>query len=367
MTHVFTPAAMQPVPTATVRTAARIHLGLFALPSAEKEPPGDPAVRPRIHGGLGFMVERPGVAVRVSLAASISSTARDPVPVVDAGAVARCEQVLRRCEERLGFTPRNGLSIEVLESPRAHVGLGSGTQLALATAAACAALARASGLEAVRELDDVAALAELAGRGLRSSVGIHGFAQGGLLLEAGHGSVLPDGDRPRAGARIGPLVARVPLPEAWRFVLAIPGGSGLHGDEERAAFARLSGIPRALTAELARIAVLEVIPAAVERDLDAFASAITRYGRLAGEPYEPVLASHPLARHIADTIAWMESHGARGAAQTSWGPAVITCLPTEEAASALVSRLSLEAGDRSTQILVTAARNRGASVTLGPA
>jgi beta-RFAP synthase len=365
-----------PVATATVRAAGRIHLGLLAIPPGDGVVGSEAAFVRRVYGGLGFMVERPGVAVRVSLwegpAAGGRVEAMPPVEGCRGSAVeaaARCERVARRCEERLGIGSRAHLSVELLERPRSHVGLGSGTQLSLAVAAAAAALARASRLADGDEQDDPAALAELAGRGLRSSIGIHGFTRGGLLLEAGRG--LPTAaERPGAdgaGRRLGPLVSRVGVPEVWRFVIAIPGGHGLHGGEEREAFAGLAGTSGALSAELVRIATLELVPAVIEADHDAFAAAVTRYGLLAGEPYESLMRSHPLGRLVAETTSWLESHGGRGVAQTSWGPAVVACLPCEAEAACLVARLLPEAAARGIEIVTTAACNQPASLRLSPA
>ncbi|NIQ97303.1 MAG: GHMP kinase, partial [Desulfuromonadales bacterium] len=63
-----------------------------------------------------------------------------------------------------------------------HVGLGSGTQLGLAVAAA---MTRLHGLE----LDSSELLRRL-DRGLRSGIGIGAFRMGGVLLDGGIG---PDG------------------------------------------------------------------------------------------------------------------------------------------------------------------------------
>ena len=66
-----------------------------------------------------------------------------------------------------------------------------------------------------------------AGAGVRR-LGMHGFLQGGLLVEAGQSS----------SARLAPLVARAELPENWRVLLVIPADEqGWHGPREIEAFA----------------------------------------------------------------------------------------------------------------------------------
>jgi len=102
----------------------------------------------------------------------------------------------------------------------AHSGLGSGTQLALAVARA---LAELRGLPT-----EVTALARAVGRGRRSAIGTWTFALGGFVLEGG---------RKGEDGAVAPLLARLPLPGAWRCVVVVPRGKpGLTGEEEAAAF-----------------------------------------------------------------------------------------------------------------------------------
>src|SRR3989449_2096963 len=78
---------------------------------------------------------------------------------------------------------------------------------------------------------DVMALAQAMDRGRRSGVGTWTFAYGGFVLEGG---------RTAGTERVAPLFARLPFPDSWRCVVAVPRGKpGLAGDDEAAAFARL--------------------------------------------------------------------------------------------------------------------------------
>src|SRR5438445_13244903 len=75
------------------------------------------------------------------------------------------------------------------------------------------------------------ALAQAVDRGRRSGVGTWTFAYGGFVLEGG---------RTAGTERVAPLLARLPFPDMWRCVVAVPRGKpGLAGDDEAAAFARL--------------------------------------------------------------------------------------------------------------------------------
>src|SRR5205823_11562276 len=113
-----------------------------------------------------------------------------------------------------------------------------------------------------------------------SAIGLHGFEQGGFLVEAGQG----------ADGGLAPLVARVPFPDGWRVVLALPGGEpGLHGLREREAFAHLAGSPATLarTDALCRLVLLGLLPGLLEGDPQAFGEALFDFNSRVGEAFAP--------------------------------------------------------------------------------
>src|SRR5207237_1167704 len=117
-------------------------------------------------------------------------------------------------------------------------------------------------------------LARFVGRGRRSALGIHGFAQGGFLVEAG---------RRRGG--ISPLVARSAVPESWRIVLIVPARArGLHGVNERSAFRRLQARKQTRTSvnALCRLIVMELLPALADQDLKEFGRALYEFNLRVG-------------------------------------------------------------------------------------
>jgi predicted sugar kinase len=292
------------------------------------------------------MIDRPGVHVRVGKSPRLE--ARGPE-------AERALGFARNCVEAWGL--REAYAIEVRTAPRSHVGLGSGTQLGLAVAAGIRHLARpqtaAEGVAAPvhpgeRPLDAsehewtfesgaALDLARAVGRGRRSCVGVHGFARGGLIVEAGR----LEAQVPVAGVNeFSPVVARVRLPSEWRCVLIIARGiSGLSGDAEKKAFARLPPVPTEITAELARIALLELLPAAVEGRFDAFSRAVRGYGALAGRPFAEESRTLAHAEATAGLLDLLGELGVEGAAQSSWGPTVMACCESVAAAGTLLNVL----------------------------
>jgi predicted sugar kinase len=321
-----------------VRTPARLHLGMmsFGVPDS------------RAFGGVGVMIDRPGIQVRLRKADRFEARGVHG---------ERAIRFAQACSQAWGLA-ESGCAIEVLTAPRSHVGLGSGTQLALAVAAGMRHLFRPpAGAEPpgathpaerppqpgddewLFETADVLELARLVGRGRRSCVGVYGFSRGGLIVETGRllGGPHADDDARR---EFSPMVARVRLPSTWRCVLVVGRDDlGLHGDAERAAFARLPPVAADVTAELSRIALLELLPAAVEAKFDAFAQAVRRYGQLAGRPFDPESRGLAHANATAQLLELLAELGFPGSAQSSWGPAVMACCETLEKAGQLVDAL----------------------------
>jgi beta-ribofuranosylaminobenzene 5'-phosphate synthase len=185
-----------------VEAPARLHLGMLAVA-------GDGARR---FGGLGVSINRPAVVVEAEPADELSAEGAE---------AERALEFARRCRDALGLP--GGARLRLVETIPPHVGLGSGTKLALAVAQALAAL---HGRTA-----DAPALAQAVGRAARSAVGTWTFTLGGLVVEGGV----------RGGAeQPAPLLMRHAMPDEWRIVLVVPSAEpGLSGAAEANAFGRL--------------------------------------------------------------------------------------------------------------------------------
>jgi beta-RFAP synthase len=308
--------------TVRVEAPARLHLGMLDASGAGA----------RRFGGLGVAVSRPAVVVEASESGEFTVEGPD---------AQRALAVAQRCRDALGDVP--GARVRVLEAIPAHMGLGSGTKLALAVTAALAALAGAS--------PDPPTMAHIAGRSARSAVGLWTFALGGLVVEGG---------RRRGLEEPAPLLVRQAMPDAWRCVLAVPAAqAGLSGNAEEAAFAGLPPDPDR-AAVIAQVVLTALLPALVERDLDEFGAALSRLQRLVGDAFAPVQGGtfHPRAAPLVDALLRL---GAAGAGQSSWGPAVYGVVGSEEHGQEIVRGLEAELG-AGARAEVVRFDNRGARV-----
>jgi beta-RFAP synthase len=290
------------------------------------------------------MIDAPGIELTA-----------EPAPrwTADGPLAPRALQVAERVAGRLiaRGVPIAPARITIRRAPQEHVGLGVGTQLSLAVARAVTALA---GLPP----PSIEALAEHSGRGLRSGIGLHGFAHGGLIVDGGRRS--PEG--------IPPLLARLEFPAEWSVLVILPARTpGLHGPDEALAFAGLPPIPVAVTDRLCRLVLLGLLPAVLERDLASFGDALAEIQSHVGRGFAPAQGGTFAHAGLESLVAQLKAEGLHGAGQSSWGPTLyaFTDLPPE-GRDALLHRLRdrLSLGDNS--IFWTVASRQGATLEPSP-
>lgn len=313
----------------SIVTASRLHFGLLRIPSQSQ----DATQRARSFGGVGLMIESPGIRLSARIAERWS--AEGPLG-----------------ERALAFGQRFAQSVAesrpcriiVETAARDHIGLGTGTQLALGVAKAVATLYGMSELAAVD-------LAQRVGRGVRSGLGVHGFELGGFLVDGGKG--------PKT--TVAPLVARHAFPKHWQVVLVCPGGNGLSGDAESKAFAQFAQLsremPQSQTDALCRLVLLDILPALVEQDIASFGEALYEFNRRVGELFQSLQGGVYGNAQTAEIVSFLRRQGIHGVGQTSWGPTAYAIVDQNQAPD-LAARLRKQF--TSTEVLTTPAANQGA-------
>jgi beta-ribofuranosylaminobenzene 5'-phosphate synthase len=302
----------------------------------------------RRFGGAGVMLESPGVELVFEQAAVWSVSGPEPGRrrIEQFAARYRKQSRAERWKE-LAIRPME-CRIELRREIPPHAGLGSGTQLALAVARGLALLDGEGELPATE-------LARRVGRGARSAVGIHGFEQGGFIVDGGQG----DADE------IGVLVRRVPFPSEWRFVLITPPDeSGLSGPAEKIAFDRLPPMPVGLTAELRRLLLAELLPAVATADFERCGEALFQFNRRVGESFAAIqggVFANPRMAELAETL---RAAGIRGVGQTSWGPTLFALVRDAHEAERLRADAARDENCRGCRLHVAAPKNESPRVEL---
>lgn len=307
-----------------VTTAARLHLGFLDLN-------GDLGRR---FGSIGLAIDAFKTCVEL----------RDAMRFETAGEEReRGARLARRIAEHLDLEAAKKLIIS--SAIPAHAGLGSGTQLAIAIASAFRLL---SGLPLDPRSD-----ARLLDRGGRSGVGAALFELGGLVVDAGIGP----------SAEIPPVVARVNFPADWRILLLLdPSIQGAHGEAERQAFARLPRMSAELAGEICRRTLMQLLPAAAERDFASFGDGLSRIQEIVGDHFAPVQGGGRFTSAAVGRVAErLAAHGAAGIGQSSWGPTGFAFARDPDQAQFL-ARCARDVCEPLAQIKICAARDRGAEI-----
>jgi beta-ribofuranosylaminobenzene 5'-phosphate synthase len=309
-----------------VKTPARLHLGLIDM-NGEMG---------RMFGGLGVAIDHPNVVVEAESAQGFSVTGSE------AGLV---EEIANRFFAVYKLAP--AVHLNVLETLPPHVGLGSGTQLALAVATA---MAKIVGIKASTQ-----ELALVMGRAKRTGVGTAVFEHGGFVV---------DGGKNQKTSAFPPLIFRQPFPKDWRFVVAVPNQKkGLCSQAESSAFKKMAPMPAEEAARICHLTMLKLLPALAERDIENFGDALTRIQVITGNYFAQTQGGTYANPATADLIEFMKRLGAPGVGQSSWGPAVYAVVKQEHARliAQKVKAFPVDGG-LGAEVFIAKANNKGATI-----
>lgn len=307
----------------SIQVPGRLHLGFLDIP-------GKTSSR---FGSIGLPLD--GISTSLEVAKAVETS-------VHGNESARLFGYLTALRSHLRLVPHHRVTVH--ETIPAHAGLGSGTQLALAVSAA---------LRTLHDLPfDVRGDAAFLGRGARSGIGIAAFDEGGLIFDAG-----------KARDDVAPtVISRIPFPGAWRIILVFDNRTqGIHGDAELEAFRTLAPFSSADSARICRHALMEIMPAVIEKDIATFGNAITAIQEMLGDYFSPAQGGRFTSRAVEETLTRLGQCGAVGIGQSSWGPTGFAFAGSQMAAERIVASAALQ--DARTSVRIVAARNHGALIT----
>lgn len=310
----------------TVTVPARLHLGFLDLNGGLG----------RRFGSIGMAISGPRTSITIRAASHMHVTGPEH---------ERVEGHIDAMRRALAL--RGTYDVKIDEVVPAHVGLGSGTQLALAVAAG---LRRLHGLPL-----DIRRDAIRLGRGARSGVGIGLFDRGGVVVDGGRGPT----------TTAAPIVSQMPFPEHWRILVVLdPHRQGVHGPDERDIFGKLAPCSDAEAAHLCRLVLMKALPALAECDIGDFGSAIKELQAHLGDYFAPIQGGSRFSSpDVAAALDLLESEGALGIGQSSWGPTGFAFAPSAEAAEQVLARARRDPRCRNLEIRACSGLNRGAEIT----
>ena len=306
-----------------IRTPSRIHITLIDMNGSLG----------RIDGGVGLALSTPFVEI-------VAEEDEDVIVEGDCLNRERFERVAKALAERFN----RGIRVKVLSDYRAHVGLGSGTQISLAVAKA---------FDVVYDLGlSIRELATIVGRGGTSGIGIAAFEFGGFIVDGGHSKREKSEFLPSSAskAKPAPVISRLDFPD-WKIVLAIPDLTGFHSKGEIDLFRKVCPISLEDVREICHLVLMKMLPAIVEEDLDDFIFAVSRIQRLGFKRAEI---------DMYGDLIWNALEIALGMSST--GPCVYAVTDTNTREIERDLRRYFEERGLKCETMVTKARNEGASI-----
>lgn len=314
-----------------VEAPARLHFGFSNLSLS----------RSRIYGGIGVSVSKPKTVVMAEMSNEIDITINTD---------QKYERIQKYVEKSADILDIPGAEVKIEKSPKGHVGLGSGTQLALSI---FTAVAKSYGSE-----PNIRQVAPKLGRGGRSGVGVAAFETGGFLIDSGHSSKSFTRCLPKEGKwEVPEILALHYLPETRRFIIAIPEAQKIYGkEEEKKIQETVFNASSSIAEEISSALIDKVLPGAAEEDFEEFSNGIEIVNRLNGSWFSELQGGiyRDKSQKIIELFRKSEI---KSTGQSSWGPAVYG-ITKESKVDYIMKNLDLDNAD----ILVAKPRNEGAKV-----
>jgi beta-ribofuranosylaminobenzene 5'-phosphate synthase len=317
-------------PRIRIRTGARLHFGLLDMSGSTR----------RVDGGAGLYVQGIGVTVEICHA----SEQQIHVP---SGWRALAERVVLALGEEVRAA---NFQMSLLDTIPKHVGLGSGTQTALAMGTALSEYFNLG-------LNSVERLAAQLGRGGTSGLGAHAFGQGGFVVDGGRAwpqaksEMLPS--RYCKFESIPPCLARFNFPD-WGICILTPRvETTVSGSDELDRFRSLVPIPVADVNAQSRLVLLGLMPSILESDFEGFCEAASELNNLGLKARQWSVSD----REVKACRVALADASFRGIGLSSWGPSVFGFAKSQDEARELATGLKIP---ESTQISVLTAQNHGA-------
>lgn len=279
----------------TLEAPSRLHFGLVDLGGVTR----------RAFGGIGCFLQNPSTLIRFSPVRTGLRVGGSTPEYLRSDLDFAIAALQERFPNAIG-------EVEVFRTPLSHAGLGSKTSAVLGCLKSVV-------LGNSLNIDDDG-LKRMSRRGGASGVGVHGFFEGGMIVDCGHaerphGPWLPSGAYDIESLPLKTL--RIPMPSTWKVHLMVPPGSIVSGDNERAFFERSTPLAREEVLQALAAIWHGIVPAVLGVDLKLFHESLMDLSRCGLKQKE--LQAQPGSRDLLNSI---DGLGNFAAGMSSMGPLV---------------------------------------------
>ncbi len=226
-----------------IKTGCRIHITLIDMNGSSN----------RLDGSIGLYLNEPNIKASINKSNTLNIKNKE------------AKKIYQIFSSK--FNLDNKTSIQIDSYPH-HIGLGSNTQINLATGQL---------INKYYNLNlNYIEIANLLNRGGTSSIGTHGFNFGGFIYDAGHKDKKEFLPTRYSKTKVAPLITHLNFPN-WPITLVIPkNDKGLSGNKEKDFFKNNCPIPLDDVKELTYLITTSLIPAILEDDLRLFSKTINK-------------------------------------------------------------------------------------------
>lgn len=292
--------------TMLIKTPSRLHMSLIDLNSSYG----------RIDGGIGLALKEPNIIIE-SEEIENGILVEFPENIENKELILEyTEKIESAAKQILSFFNSNkGFKFTVHSVYLNHSGLGSGTQIKLATAKLIS--------ESLGKSLTSVELSTIVGRGGTSGIGTFCFEHGGFIVDGGHSLKEKNDYLPSSASSAKPpkLIGRYDFPEEWDILVAVPNVDySVKGAKEKDIFQKYCPVPRMDVERLSHIIFMNMVPFLLEKDIIGFSKCVEEVQKLGFKKIEVKLQPDT----TTNLMQFMRDSGAYGVGMSSFGPAIYT-------------------------------------------
>ena len=245
---------------------ARLHFGFLEINSNQ----GD-----NLLGGIGLSIDKFHTKISMKRNAKIK---------VKGKTLNKASLFLSTFCRKIKLKPNFFLNVEKT-SPQ-HIGLGSGTQLALSIG------------KAISDLNNlnlkIEKIGKILNRSYRSNVGLINFKHGGFLIDL------------KIKNKFFSNINKVFFPEDWKIILIKDTKQGLHGKNEIDAFKKIRSFPKINHIKLTDLVLFQIYPSLIENNFDEFSKAISKLQNIMGNYFNVLQGGIFSSQAVSSVLSFLK-------------------------------------------------------------
>ena len=311
--------------TIQVISPARLHFGFLEINNNQQD---------NSFGGIGLSIDKFHTKIKV---------VRNLKTKVKGECLDKASFFLNVFCRKRKIKPNFFLNVE--KSSPQHIGLGSGTQLALSIGKAISDLSNLN-LE-------IEKIAKILNRSDRSNVGLINFKHGGFLIDL------------KIKNKFFTNIDKVFFPEEWKIILIKDSKQGLHSKNERDAFKKIKNFSKINNIRSIDLVLSKIYPSLIENNFNEFSKAITKLQNIMGDYFNVLQGGVFSSPTVSSVLRFLEKENVLGYGQTSWGPTGFSFFSNIKKAEQMKTTLKKRFSScNNLEFIICSGKNSGADIQL---